>query len=612
MSNNNQVKHEFKTEMKQLLHLIIHSLYTNPEVFLRELVSNSSDALNKVRFLKLTNEVIDKDSPLEIRINVDKDTQTISIEDTGLGMDEADLISHLGTIAKSGTLDFINNLKNSNSSQKQELIGQFGVGFYSVFMVTDQVTVETRKYNLDSKAYRWISKGEDEFIIEECDRQSRGTKISFKLKDEFKELAEDWKIKNILHKYSNFVEFDLLVNGDKVNKVEAIWQKKKDDIKSEEANEFYKFVTKDWQDPECYLHLNIEGTINFKALLYIPSVAPSNMFAQDFDNGLQLYTNRVFIQESAKNLLPDYLKFIRGVVDTEDLPLNVSREVTQNSQVVAKIKNIITTRVLNFLDELAQNDKEKYLKIYKNFGSLIKSGVNSDFTNKDRIVSLLRFETTKTKENELISLRDYLNSNPDLNEIYYTTSSSKEVALRNPNLELFKKKEIEVLILSDPMDIFIIPFVNEFDGKKLVSIEKAELELNDNKDNEANEVSEADILALFKSEIGENVEDVVASKRLVDSPVTLVAGKNAMDSQMERMMQMMDKDFIGSKKILEINLNHNIIKNLSKLNGIEDKRDKVKDTIHQLYESALLLDGQMKNPNEFIARLYKFVETATN
>jgi len=431
------------------------------------------------------------------------------------------------------------------------------------------------------------------------------------LKDEYKEFAEEWKIKEVLKKYSNFVEFDVYLNDEKANKVTAIWQKSKDSLTNEEIVEFYKFITHDYQEPMTHLHLNIEGTVNFKSLLFIPATAPNNMFSQEFDKGLHLYTNRVFIQEDSKNLLPDYLKFVRGVVDTEDLPLNVSREVTQSSPVMTKIKNILTTRILNFLDEMSQNEKDKYKLFYKNFGSLFKSGVNADFTNKEKIVNLLRFETTHSPDGEEISLADYVNNfKEEQTEIYYITAANKDLALKNPNLEVFKKKDIEVLVLTDPMDIFIIPFIDEFSGKKLKSIEKAELKNNESETEENKETTD-NLIAKFKEIIGDKVEDIVSSKRLVESPVTLVAGKMGMDAQMERMMMMMDKDFSGSKKILEINTEHKLIQNISKMITDGASEEKVQKAVSQLYDGALLLDGNMKNPADFMARMYEFMELAT-
>ncbi|MCX6146530.1 MAG: molecular chaperone HtpG [Candidatus Kapabacteria bacterium] len=606
--------HSFKAEMKQLLNLIIHSLYAHPEVFLRELVSNSSDALSKIRIKKLTDSTLfDFDSKLEIKIKLDKETNIFSIEDTGIGMDENDLINNIGTIAKSGTLEFISKLKESKKEDSSSLIGQFGVGFYSAFMVTDEVTIETRNDEPNGKAYRWKSNGDESFTIEEIEKENRGTKISFALKEEFKEYLEDWKIKTILKKYSNFVEFDLSVNDEKVNSVTAIWQRSKDDIKEEELNEFYKFVTNDYNEPLTHLHLNIEGNINFKSLLFIPASAPMNLYSNELDKGLQLYTKKIFIQDDSKNLLPDYLKFVRGVVDTEDLPLNVSREVTQTSPILAKIKTILTTRILNNLEEMSNKDKDKYKKFYLAFGPIFKTGANSDYTNKEKITKLLRFESTHSEDGEMISLTDYVSRmKEDQTEIFYLSASNKEIALKNPNLEFFKSKDIEVLILSDPMDVFVVPNLYEFDGKSIKSIDKADVKVTEAEEkSEEAKTNEDNFIAKFKDILGDKVENVIESLRLVDSPVTLVVGQQGMDAQMEKMMQMMDKDFVTSKKIMEINLKHPLIKNLEKL-FVAKENEKLELAVNQLYEGAMLIEGYMKNPNEFVNRMYGFMQDATN
>lgn len=606
--------HNFKAEMKQLLNLIIHSLYAHPEVFLRELVSNSSDALSKVRIKKLTDSTLfDFDSKLEIKIKLDKENNVFSIEDTGIGMDENDLINNIGTIAKSGTLEFINKLKESKKEDSSSLIGQFGVGFYSAFMVTDEVVIETRNDDPNGKGYRWRSNGDESFTIEEIEKENRGTKIYFTLKEEFKEFLEDWKIKSTLKKYSNFVEFDISVNDEKVNSVTAIWQRSKDEIKEEELNEFYKFITNDYQEPLTHLHLNIEGNINFKSLLFIPQSAPMNLYSNELDKGLQLYTKKIFIQDDSKNLLPDYLKFVRGVVDTEDLPLNVSREVTQTSPILAKIKTILTTRILNNLEDISNKDKEKYKKFYLAFGPIFKTGANSDYSNKEKITKLLRFESTHSEANELISLSEYVSRmKADQNEIYYLSAGNKDIALKNPNLEFFKSKDIEVLILTDPMDVFVVPNLFEYEGKQIKSIDKADVKVNDTEEKtEEEKVNEGNFIAKCKEILGDKVEDVIESKRLVDSPVTLVVGQQGMDTQMEKMMQMMDKEFVASKRIMEINLKHPLIKNLERLFTSNDST-KLELAVNQLYEGAMLIEGYMKNPNEFVSRMYGFMQDATN
>lgn len=606
----------FQAEMKQLLNLIIHSLYTHKEVFLRELVSNSSDALNKIRFQKLTkSDIINPKEELSIRIIVNKDEATFSIEDNGIGMTKSDLINQIGNIASSGTLKFLQELKEQNKTFDGQLIGQFGVGFYSVFMVTDEVMIETRASLVDSLAYRWISKGEDSFEIEEINKSSKGTKISFKFKDDFKDLANPESIKSILMKYSNFVDFPIYVNDEKVNVVQAIWQKKKEDITTEELNEFYKFISNDWEEPFAHLHLSLEGTLNFKALLFIPKTAPQFLFQELKEKTLHLYSNKVFIQDDAKELLPDYLRFIKGIVDSEDLPLNVSREVTQSSPIMAKINSVLTSKILDYLDNLSKDEPERYSDFYKNFGSLFKSGVNSDFKNREKIIELMRFESSKTESGKFTSFSSYVSAmRTEQKEIYYVAGDNRDKIERNPNLEYFLKNEIEVLYLLDPVDVFVIPYIFEYSEKQIVSIDKAEInfsEVSSEKDSAEIE-SQSNLIDKFKEIIGDKVEDIVFSKRLVNYPVTLISGKNALDPQYEKMMQMLNKDFQTSKKILEINPNHPIIKNLINIGSKNNGDNQYKEVIIQLYESALLIDGSLTNPSEFIQRMYHFIEKSTN
>lgn len=614
MSNQTTEKYEFKADMKQLLHIIIHSLYTHPEIFLRELISNASDALNKLRIFRLTNsDIISPEEELKITIELDKDNKVFSIEDTGIGMTKDDLIYQLGTIASSGTLNFIQKLKEQKSQVDVNLIGQFGVGFYSVFMVTDEVTIETLYAEKGSAGWKWVSNGTEDFTISPSDRSKRGTKISFKLKEEYKEFAEEWKIKDILNKYSNFVDFPIYLGNERVNKVEALWHKKKEEVSEEELFEFYKFIAGDYQQPLGELFLNIEGNVNFKAILFIPQTQPNMLFGDLRDKTLHLYSNKVFIRDDDKEILPEYLRFVKGVVDSEDIPLNVSREVAQSSPAMAKIRNVLTTKILNLLEEWAEKDKEKYYKFYKNFGSIFKTGINTDFTNKNRIIELLRFETSALPRGEMTSLKEYVSRmKPDQTEIYYISGSHLDIVEKNPNLEYFKKNNIEVLFLTDTIDIFTIPYIREYEGKTLKSIEKADIKIEINTQSEAkiSEEQKEKLIEKFKKVLGDKVENVVPSVRLVDSPATLVVGEQGLDPQLEKMMQVIDKDFTVSKRILEINFLHPIINNLlQKLeNGDEEI---VEDAINQLYEGALLIEGYMKNPVDFVKRMNRFIEEAT-
>lgn len=606
---------EYKAEMKQLLHLIVHSLYTHPEVFLRELISNASDALNKIRFRMLTDKnVVDKDAPLNIQVEVDDKKQTFSIEDTGIGMTKEDLINEIGTVAHSGTLDFLKKMQAEKKAVDANMIGQFGVGFYSVFMVTDEITIETRHGSSGSKGYRWKSSGEDQYVIEEIDRKERGTKISFKLKDEAKEFGEEYKVKEIIKKYSNFVDFPIFVGKEEINRIGALWHRNKDDIKEEELNEFYKFISNDFKAPLGHLHLSIEGVVNFKALVFIPDQAPLPFLPMEEEKSLQLYSNKIFIQDDCKELLPEYLRFLKGVVDTEDLPLNVSREVTQSSPAMAKIRQTLTGKILSLLEDWAKSEKDKYEKFYQNYGHVFKRGIHSDFSNKDRLVDLLRFESTKS-DGKAISLREYVDRmDPKQNEIYYITGDDKELLKRNPNLEYFEKNEIEVLLLTDPLDIILIPYVSEYGKKPIKSIEKADLDLAKDEERRKESLSEnlsKSLISVFKETLGDKVEDVIESERLVDSPVTLVVGKEGIDMQMEKMMKMMNKDYAGQKKILEINTTHPLIKNLSTINLKDSKDPLLRSSILQLYEAALLVEGNLASPTDFVKRLVEIMEQAT-
>ncbi len=611
--------YKFKAELSQLLQLIAHSLYTHPEIFLRELISNSSDALNKLKFLQLTDQkVVDPEAELGIKIEIDEKKKFFSLEDTGIGMTKDELISNIGTVANSGTLKYLEKIQKEGKEVDGDFIGKFGVGFYSVFMVTEHITVETRHANPDSKAYRWESDGKGSFAVEEIDRKERGTKISFFLKEESKEFAEDYRVKSIIKKYSNFVDFPITLNKEKVNTVEALWRKPKDDIKEEELNEFYKFIAMDYNNPLGHLQLSLEGSVNFKSLLFIPEKAPFDLFRNiNEEKGLHLYANRIFIQDDAKGLLPEYLKFIKGVVDTEDLPLNVSREVTQHSPVLAKIKNTITSKILAMLKDWSENDIGKYEKFFKNFGPLLKTGINSDFTNKDKILKLLRFESTVTEKGSLRSLDQYVaEMDEKQKEIYYLSGENRDIVEKNPNLEYFKKNNIEVFLFVDPVDLFILPGIQEYDGKKIVSIDKADLDIDDKKSDSEDKEELAkkplkSLIKVFKDTLGDKIQDVVASKRLVSSPVTLVVGKDGLDPQMERMMKMMNQETIPQKKILEINPKHKLIKNLSLLNIANDKDENLRNSILQLFESAELLDGNLTDPTDFVQRMVEFMEKST-
>ena len=611
---------EYKAEMKQLLDLIVHSLYTHPEIFLRELISNASDALSKVRFSALTDQdLLEGEGDPGIRITVDSKELTFVIEDNGIGMSEEELIANLGTVAKSGTLGFMQALKDQQQELDGNLIGQFGVGFYSVFMVTDEVTVETRSAKPGSEGYRWRSSGEGTYTIEKIEKAGRGTTISFRLKEESKEFAEEYRIEHIIKKYSNFVDFPITLGGRQINSVTALWQRSKSELKDEDLNEFYKFVANDFQDPLDYLHVSVEGMVSFKALLFLPKDAPPELLYRQSElenRGPQLYVKKVMIQHECRDLLPEYLRFLVGVVDTEDLSLNVSREIVQSSPVMAKIRQILTGKILGWFEDLAREQPEKFRTFYKAFGPIVKIGLNTDFTNRDKLIELLRFESTKTAPEEYVTLGEYVaRMSPDQNEIYFHSGSSRSQLLAHPNLEYFQDRGIEVLLLSDPVDVFVIPSIHEYEKKPLKSIEKADIDFTKAAEKEGIEPLPENllqpVLGLFRDVLGERIEDVVESHRLVNSPVTLVSGKDALDSQMERMMKMMQADMPAGKKILEVNTSHPIIRNLSGMYMANAANPLIGTVIRQLYDAALLHEGGLDSTTEFLSRMNELIEAAT-
>ena len=606
--------HEFKAEMKQLLHLIVHSLYTHPEVFLRELISNSSDALNKLRFRRLTKpDILQPEAELAVRITVNPDTLEMTIEDSGIGMTREELITNIGTVAKSGTLEALKTIRENNQQLDGNLIGQFGVGFYSIFMVTDHVVIETRSANPDSAGCRWSSDGGGSFIIEEIEKPERGTKIIFTLKEEQKQFASVSEIKSIVKKYSNFVEFPVYIGEERINAQQALWQKRTADITNEEAEEFYRFVSGDYREPLGWLHVAVEGVVECKALIFIPNEGQSP-FEQDWrEKSLHLYANKVLIQEHSKDLLPEYLRFARGVADTPDLPLNVSREVTQASPVMTKIRNILTGKILGMLEDWAQNEPEKFGQFTKTFGSQFKLGANADSANKDRIVNLMRFESSLRPAGELISLKEYVaRMKEGQTEIYYLSGDSRAALEKNPNLEYFTGKNIEVLLLADPVDVFTVPYLREYEGKHFQSADKADLKLEDKtEDAPAEKEQKQRLLGKFKEILGEMVEDVVESRRLVQSAATLVAGSMGFDPQMEKMMKLMDKDFTGSKKVMELNPSHPLIQNLTRRLEENPNDALVELCARQLYEGQLLAEGNTIPAADFTARMTEIMIKAT-
>ncbi len=596
-------EYAYKAEMKQLLHLIVHSLYTHPEVFLRELISNASDALNKARFFELTGDgATDPSVEPRITITPDAEAKTLTIEDTGIGMTHDDLVARIGTVASSGTLDFIEQQRQSGKPLDANLIGQFGVGFYSAFMVADEIVVETRHAAPGSAAYRWRSRGEGTYTIEPAERATRGATITLHLKPDAEEFAQEYRLKQIVRKYSNFVDFPIYIGGEQVNTVKALWQKSRAEVTDEERQAFYTFLTGDPAEPLGHLHLSLEGRVNFRALLFVPATAPPGLFREDFRRNLHLYANNVFIQDDADELLPEYLRFVRGVVDSEDLPLNVSREVTQASPAMARMRTALTGRVLDLLEEWARADAEKYTAFFEQYGALFKLGLGADFTNRERLLELLRFPSSRTPEGAYTSLAAYAAAMPaDQPDIYYVLADHREAAERLPALEYFKQRNLEVLYLLDPVDAFILPYLGTYQDKTLKSIEQADLKLEEPAQEALPEAQRTALLARFKAVLGDAVADVTASPRLVQSAATLVVPGGGLDPHLERMMKAFGQEAPVSKKVLEVNLGHPLMQQLAA--RLDAPEAPVDDVIRQVHEGAQLLDGSLAQPAAYVERM---------
>lgn len=621
----------FQTEVKQLLNLMIHSLYSNKEIFLRELVSNASDALDKLRFEALDNNALyGSDPELKIRVSFDADARTITISDNGIGMTKDEMISHLGTIARSGTRDFINTL--SGDQQKDAaLIGQFGVGFYSSFIVADKVSVVSLRAGCNStEAVRWESLGDGEYTIEGVEKATRGTEVTLHLKKDEGEFLDDWRLRHIINKYSDHISFPVEMQKQKqvttdeevqevsetvyeqVNKATALWTRGKNEITEEEYKEFYQHISHDYAPALLWAHNKVEGKFEYTSLLYIPSKAPFDLWSRDKSYGLKLYVQRVFILDDASQFLPGYLRFVRGVIDSNDLPLNVSREILQGSPIVDSIKGAITKRVLDTLEKLAQENKEKYGEFWDEFGNVMKEGPTEDFINREKMSQLFLFSTTfDDNAKQRHSLQDYVSRMKEGQEkIYYVTAESFSSAKQSPHLEIFREKGIEVLLLSDRIDEWLVNSIPEFQGKALQSVAKGALDIEafdkaeDKVKQEKTEEAFKSLVQLLQDALKDNVKEVRTTARLRSSPACIVADDYDMNLQMQRIMQAAGQQIPISKPILEINPEHPLIKGLNEETDLE----KVKEWAHILLDQAILAEGgQLDAPAEFVQRLNKLL-----
>ena len=593
---------EFKTELSQLLHLITHSLYSHREVFLRELISNACDAIDKIRFEALTDtSLLDGDSDWKILIAVDKEAKTLKVSDNGIGMDEASLIRNLGTIAHSGTKAFLARLKESGAKDNPELIGQFGVGFYSSFMVADRVTVESRMHG--APAVCWASEGTGSFTVSEGTREKRGTVVTLHLKDDAAEYLEEFRIRSLVKKFSDFVEHPVVMGEDTVNTRKAIWLRAKSDVTAEEYSEFYKHVAHDFTDPAEVIHYNAEGAIEFKALLFIPEKKPFDMMsANDHTARLNLYVQRVFISNEFENLLPPYLRFVKGVVDAADLPLNVSREILQENPQLDKIRRNLVSRILKTLGDMKAQRYDKYLKFYAEFGPMLKEGLQNDFENREKIADLLLFESTATEAGKLRSLADYVaNMKEEQKEIIYLSAEHRGIAENSPFLEGFKAGGQEVLFMLDPIDEFVMPQLNEYKGKKFKAANKGDL---GDADTLKDEKKKFEGFLGFVGEKLAGVKEVRISSRLKESPACLVGDEYSMSPHIEAMMRRMGQPVPQTERVLELNPAHPVVIAVQSMYETDKENPKLGESVELLRDLAHVAEGsKVDNPAVFAARI---------
>lgn len=615
-----QSTHTFKAEVKQLLYILAHSLYKERDIFLRELISNASDALTRMQFEMLTNrEALDPDAELAIHLETPETTgdepKKLIIKDSGIGMTRAEMETNLGTIAQSGARAFIEKI-GAGQLDPSDVIGQFGVGFYSVFMVADEVRVVSRSYYLDGEAWAWISDGGENFTIEPADKTDRGTEIHITLKKDAAEFAQAWKLKQVIKKHSDFVRFPIYVGTERANQQTSLWRKNPSEVSTDDYKQFYQQLTLDFQEPLATIHFSSDAPVNVRALLFIPAQREKNILAARKEPGLLLYSHNVLIQEYCADLLPKWLGFVDGVVDSEDLPLNVSRETVQNNRVMRQLGETLRKRVLRELKSISDSDAEKYEKFWNEYSRAFREAIATDMDAKDQVLPLFRYMSS-TSDGKLISLDEYLKGmGEEQTEIYYVLGDDLKSVAHSPHLDPFRARDIQVLYWVDPLDALIAPMLNEYQDKKFRNIDDAELELPQEKEEttpEQEQTPEYDfniLLGRFTSVLGERVLDVRASKVLKDSPIRLVSPKDDMERERQRLSRYFDKEYKVPKKILEVNRNHPLIANLARALHAHSDSEFAKLTIEQLYDSALVQEGLHPNPAEMLPRIEKLLELA--
>ncbi|MBJ7256500.1 MAG: molecular chaperone HtpG [Akkermansiaceae bacterium] len=612
MSETTAEKHSFQAEIQQLLDLVVHSLYTDKEIFLRELISNASDSMEKLRHIEATEKDIhDPTLPLEIHITTDAEAKTLTISDAGIGMTREELVKNLGTIAHSGTKAFLKSVQDSGSTPGN-MIGQFGVGFYSAFMVADEVKVHTRSWRAEGEELVWISDGKTGYEIEESPGQPRGVKIVMHLKEDLGEYAEETRIKHLIERYSNFVGFPIFLNGKRINEVEALWLKNKSDISEDEYKAFYQFACKAFDEPAYRLHFSADAPIAINALVFAPSENPERMGFGKVDGGVSLYSKKVLIDADPKGLLPDWMRFMKGVVDSADLPLNISRETMQDSALIRKLGAVISKRVIKMFEKDAEADPEKYRGFYKKFDRFFKEGIATDYPNRDALAKLLRFESSLTEPGAVCGFTDYVSRAKDGQEsIYYLVGGSREQVESSPYVEAFKARGLEVIYFTDAVDEYVVESLGEFDGKKLVSIRHGGVELDDHAP-EGDALSEEQTTALcefLKQELGDRVTRVASGKRLVDSPVIALVPTDGMSPQMRQMMKAMDENFKDEIKVeLEINPRHPLVKKLAEAKDSNPELAKL--VALQLLDNSLIAAGLLEDARDTVSRMNTLMEKA--
>src|SRR5512139_3327608 len=605
--------YEFKAEIQQLLNILVHSLYTERDIFLRELISNASDALSRVQFEMLTNrDVLDPDAELKITLECDQDARTLTIRDTGIGMTRDEIVENLGTIAHSGAAEFLKKLQAEK--KPADVIGQFGVGFYSVYMVADEVTVTSHSYRPDARAVRWTSQGDNTYTLEDAEQAERGTEVVVRLKEDAAEYAQDWKIEQIVKKHSDFVSFPIYLKERAVNQQTALWRQSPREVTAEQYDNFYRQLTLDFEAPLLHIHFVADVPVDVHAVLFIPAKRERGMFSLRKDDGLKLYSRKILIQEYFKDLLPSYFRFVQGVVDSEDLPLNVSRESIQNNRAMAKLKSTLTHKVIGELEELGEKDAAKYVQFWKEFGLYVKEGVATDAGQQADLAKLLRFKTNRSGE-EWVSLSTYIERmKADQPAIYYILGDDPASIARSPHLDYFRQHDLEVLYLTDPLDSFLVVALKDFNGKPLQNVDDAKLDLPSTADQPiVSKVADDDyaqLVARIKTVLGDKITEVRESKVLTDSPCRLVSPEEAAERDMQRVKRLLGQDYEIPKKIMEINRGHQLMADLAAL-AHSGRNDALLDaSIQQLYESALLVEGLLPNPAEMAPRIQMLMEAA--